>query len=363
MIVNFLTLLWYSPTLDQDCPPWVYLSWSIGLFLYQTFDAVDGSQARRTHQSGPLGELFDHGKQEPSPPYPPATNRCAGVDACNTSLEVLLFAAAMNLGQSWNTVLTLFGTLLTFYIQTWDEYHTHTLTLGIVSGPVEGVLTLCIVYFVTFLKGGGSFWQQPLLPSIGVQKSSLIPDELYAKAWNEWYMLYGGMVLVFNTYQSIINVMKARRERNQDPIEPLFGLLPFVVTWILIPAYLWLQPQILHHHLIPFVFFAGLVNAYSVGQMIVAHLVKAKFPYKNVLLVPLAWGVLDSLGPTTGLWPSALGDGVYQVAFVFLCMGLALGVYGSFVHDVITTICDYLDIWCLTIKHPYVQGQDTNKSK
>ncbi len=32
-----------------------------------------------------------------------------GVDACNTCLEVLLFAAAMNLGQTWLTVLTLFG--------------------------------------------------------------------------------------------------------------------------------------------------------------------------------------------------------------------------------------------------------------
>ena len=35
-----------------------------------------------------------------------------GVDACNTVLEVLLFAAAMNLGQSWYTVLTLFGCML-----------------------------------------------------------------------------------------------------------------------------------------------------------------------------------------------------------------------------------------------------------
>ena len=26
-------------------PKWVYASWSIGLFLYQTFDAVDGTQA------------------------------------------------------------------------------------------------------------------------------------------------------------------------------------------------------------------------------------------------------------------------------------------------------------------------------
>lgn len=45
VIINFLTLLWYNPTLDQDCPTWVYYSWAIGLFLYQTFDAVDGSQA------------------------------------------------------------------------------------------------------------------------------------------------------------------------------------------------------------------------------------------------------------------------------------------------------------------------------
>jgi ethanolaminephosphotransferase len=45
VVANFFTLLWYNPTLDQDCPPWVYYSWAIGLFLYQTFDAVDGAQA------------------------------------------------------------------------------------------------------------------------------------------------------------------------------------------------------------------------------------------------------------------------------------------------------------------------------
>ena len=258
----------------------------------------------------------------------------------------------MNLGQSWNTVLTLFGALLTFYIQTWDEYHTRTLTLGIVSGPVEGILTLCIVFFITFLKGGGSFWQQPMLPTLGVPRIPLIPNALYNQAWNEWYMVYGGLVLAFNTYSSAVNVMKARRERKQDPFKALSGLLPIAVTWILIPAYLALRPAVLNRHLIPFVFFAGLINAYSVGQMIVAHLTKARFPYKNILLIPLAWGVLDSFGPRIGLWPSALGD-EYQVAFVFLCVGLGVGVYGSFVHDVITTICDYLDIWCLTIKHPY----------
>ena len=45
VVANFATLLWYNPTLDKDCPSWVYYSWAAGLFLYQTFDAVDGTQA------------------------------------------------------------------------------------------------------------------------------------------------------------------------------------------------------------------------------------------------------------------------------------------------------------------------------
>ncbi|KAJ9655771.1 Phosphotransferase [Coniosporium apollinis] len=351
VVANFLTMLWYTPTLDQDCPPWVYASWAIGLFLYQTFDAVDGTQARRTHQSGPLGELFDH-----------------GVDACNTTLEVLLFAAAMKFGQGWKTVLTLFASLLTFYVQTWDEYHTRTLTLGIISGPVEGILTLCIVYAIT-AEVGASFWSQSLLATLGVEKHGFIPDALYNLAWNEWYMVYGGIVLVFNTISSAMNVVAARHARGQRTRIALLGLAPFFTAWLLIPAYLALNLEILHAHLVPFAFYVGLINAYSVGQMITAHLTKSRFPYGNVLLLPLLFGVVDSLGPWlqqhVGLgWPSALGGGVYQVAFVFLCVGMAVGVYGSFVVDVITSICDYLDIWCLSIKHPYLeteQGQVEDK--
>lgn len=33
----------------------------MGLFIYQSLDAIDGKQARRTGTSSPLGELFDHG--------------------------------------------------------------------------------------------------------------------------------------------------------------------------------------------------------------------------------------------------------------------------------------------------------------
>lgn len=187
VIFNILTMLYYTPNLDQECPHWVYASWALGLFLYQTFDAIDGTQARRTKQSGPLGELFDH-----------------GVDALNTSLEVLLFAAAMKFGQGWKTMLVLFGSLLTFYVQTWDEYHTKTLTLGFISGPVEGILTLCVVYAITAVKGGGWYWQQPMLETLGMPRFSWLPQSAYEADFGDFYVLYGGLVLAFNVFERYV---------------------------------------------------------------------------------------------------------------------------------------------------------------
>ena len=164
----------------------------------------------------------------------------------------------------------------------------------------------------------------------------------------------------------MISVQKARRARGQRARKALLGLIPFFVNWTLIPIYLYFNPVIVTQHLVPFVFLCGLINAYSVGQIITAHMTKSRFPYYNVLTLPILFGVLDSLGPFLlehvghiG-WPSVLGHEVYQVSYMFMCLGIAIGVYGSFVVDVITTICDYLDIWCLTIKHPYVPEDTQN---
>lgn len=288
---------------------------------------------------------------------------------------------------------------MTFYVQTWEEYHTHTLTLGVVNGPVEGILLLILVYALTGYFGGASFWQQPMLAAIGVPSNiiDLVPSMLQDLSFTGWYMVQGGVVLVYNTAESARTVLRVWHKEQKEAktanekvdtndnrdSHPLLGLLPFFITWFLVVVYLVLQPEILHSHLIPFVFFVGLVNAYSVGQMITAHVSHLRFPYYNIMVLPLAWGVVDSLGPLLQRleptvasllfsssdapayfalgWPSALGDGVYQVAYMFCMLGTAVGVYGSFVVDVIVTICDYLDIWCLKIKHPYVEGAATEK--
>ncbi|VDI68685.1 ethanolaminephosphotransferase [Mytilus galloprovincialis] len=64
LILNIATstlLFMYSPDGKSEAPRFVYLLCAIGLFLYQSLDAIDGKQARRTNTSSPLGELFDHG--------------------------------------------------------------------------------------------------------------------------------------------------------------------------------------------------------------------------------------------------------------------------------------------------------------
>jgi ethanolaminephosphotransferase len=77
IILAYLVLVvYYSPDLYQPAPGWAYLLAAASIFFYQTMDALDGKQARRTGMqhndidnvmntclgtSSPLGELFDHG--------------------------------------------------------------------------------------------------------------------------------------------------------------------------------------------------------------------------------------------------------------------------------------------------------------
>lgn len=64
LLINICTtilLVFYCPTATEQAPLWAYIACACGLFIYQSLDAIDGKQARRTNSSSPLGELFDHG--------------------------------------------------------------------------------------------------------------------------------------------------------------------------------------------------------------------------------------------------------------------------------------------------------------
>lgn len=58
---GWAVMMYYDMTMAEVPPAWTFYYGALCIFLYQTFDAVDGKQARRTGTSGPLGQLFDHG--------------------------------------------------------------------------------------------------------------------------------------------------------------------------------------------------------------------------------------------------------------------------------------------------------------
>jgi len=61
IILAFGLNLYYLGDLQGQAPGWVYWVIAICVFNYQTLDALDGKQARRTKGGSALGELFDHG--------------------------------------------------------------------------------------------------------------------------------------------------------------------------------------------------------------------------------------------------------------------------------------------------------------
>lgn len=105
--------------------------------------------------AGPLGEMFDHGSyrvhftRDGRPDF--RSNK--GCDAINTTLEVILALRALDLTRSWWTVASVTATAANFYLTTWEEFHTGTLFLGAISGPVEGILIICAIYVVTGIYG------------------------------------------------------------------------------------------------------------------------------------------------------------------------------------------------------------------
>lgn len=82
------------------------LNISICQFIYQTLDAIDGKQARRTNSSSPLGELFDHGMDSISCVF----LAIAGLITINAGNEVVFY------------FLIYTGFLLTFYMYHWSTY-------------------------------------------------------------------------------------------------------------------------------------------------------------------------------------------------------------------------------------------------
>ncbi|GAA6061052.1 hypothetical protein JCM10212_000095 [Sporobolomyces blumeae] len=317
-----------------QCPPnWVYFSFAVGLFAYQSLDAIDGKQARRTGTSGPLGELFDH-----------------GCDAINTTLGAILTASALNLGLSWWTVASLIATNCNFYLSTWEEWHTGTLFLSAFSGPVEGILIVVALFTVTGFKGP-EFWDTGILTVLGISPSSL-PFHVKNLPLNDFFLLFSSVGLVFNIITATHNVYLSLPASSRTPAslaKPLSRLSPWIIhtaamlTWLFAKEAIVLRTTLF----LPFAFLWGISFAHHVQLLILAHLTKSKFPaaWKHPLLMLSIVASVDANLPTwVGIDSVVQSSDERTKATVFACLAIALVVYSHFVWEVVGDICAFYDI-------------------
>ncbi|KAJ9462657.1 putative CDP-alcohol phosphatidyltransferase class-I family protein 3 [Diplonema papillatum] len=188
----------YCPHCTEQAPSWVWVLSGLALFSYQTLDALDGKQARRTGTSSPLGELFDHG--------------CDAVGtvllAMNTISSLMLAPDQMYLAVFYIIVLS--GG---FYFCAWEQYHTGTLTLGYVNGPVEGILTLCALFLATAVMGH-DFWSTHAYN--GVQLSL-------------WLLAVPAVAGVCTFTGNIANVVRRSKGAVNSRTPPVTTIAPLVV--------------------------------------------------------------------------------------------------------------------------------------
>ncbi|KAI8055282.1 CDP-alcohol phosphatidyltransferase-domain-containing protein [Syncephalis plumigaleata] len=329
VVINMLLVLAYDRDLSGQCPNWVYYSAALGVWIYQSFDAIDGKQARRTGTSGPLGELFDH-----------------GCDALNTSVGAIIVSEALQLRQSWWTVLSVFTALTNFYLSTWEEYHTGTLYLSYISGPVEGVIVLICCLFITGYAGP-SIWLQPYKQLLGLEH--ILPDTLVPNMqFNHLTIAVTFFLVLYNIFSSAANVIHAKHKTKAQLVGALSGLLPFAALSLV--AYSWLNtsPELLTHHLVAFILYIGATFGLMVGRIILAHVVKSPFPYFHVTYVPLLFGAINALLPRFNIQPVIPFS--HETAYLYASLALVGATYVHFCMTIIRDICNYLDIYCLTIK-------------
>ncbi|KAJ2251568.1 hypothetical protein GGI13_003776, partial [Coemansia sp. RSA 455] len=242
----------YAPNLVETCPSWVYFTFSACIWIYGSFDAVDGKQARRTGTASPLGELFDH-----------------GCDSLVVSLIMTLFASTCQLGETWWTAALVFFALTNFYMSTMEEYHTHILFLGYFSGPVEGIISFSLATLLTGIFGP-EFWAKSVYSFIPLLPSALV-DVLPPLTLAQSLVASMGVMLIPTVYMSFSNIASACREQNKSVLSAFADSIPFVASIASMVVWLAASPNVLNQHLVLFLMFAGFAFSYIVGRVIVAH--------------------------------------------------------------------------------------------
>ncbi|XP_047518044.1 cholinephosphotransferase 1 isoform X1 [Pieris napi] len=298
-IVTTLILVWYSPDARQDPPRWACALCALGVFVYQSLDAIDGKQARRTGSQSPLGELFDH-----------------GCDSISTVFIALGACIAVKLGEypTW-MFFQCFCAMTLFYCAHWQAYVTGTLKMGRID-VTEAQYTIICIHLISATLGSdvwatqvgslemryslggaavlgavmtlGSLAAAIVAGGVGKNGSTVaLPTiNVSVNLLSNYFVVLLNMYLVFG-YIKVI--MRGGVGKNGSTVAGTSILTPvFPFSFVVVPAFIIFQKsesQVYQNHPALYILAFGMVAAKVTNRLVVAHMTKSEMDYYDWALV------------------------------------------------------------------------------
>uniref|UniRef100_A0A2D4I0G7 Cholinephosphotransferase 1 n=2 Tax=Micrurus lemniscatus lemniscatus TaxID=129467 RepID=A0A2D4I0G7_MICLE len=249
--------MYYCPSATEEAPPWVFLFCAIGLFIYQSLDAIDGKQARRTNSSSPLGELFDH-----------------GCDSVSIVLVGIAACATIRLGTNpdWLFFCSFTGIFL-FYCAHWQTYVSGILRFGKID-VTESEIAI-IIMFLLSSYGGTRIWDTKI-PLLELELKTL-PIAGFL----------GGTVLSSYSYFRVI--LGGGVGKNGSTIAGTSVLSPglhigLIIT-LAIMIYKKSPTQLFENHPCLYALTFGFVSAKITQKLVVAHMTKSEILLQDTAFI------------------------------------------------------------------------------
>ncbi|XP_050561386.1 cholinephosphotransferase 1 isoform X5 [Spodoptera frugiperda] len=249
-VVTTLILVWFSPDARQDPPRWACALCALGVFIYQSLDAIDGKQARRTGSQSPLGELFDH-----------------GCDSISTVFIALGACIAVKLGEypTW-MFFQCFCAMTLFYCAHWQAYVTGTLKMGRID-VTEAQYSIIAIHLVSATLGP-SFWATQVGGGLEVRYSLAL------------VAVGGAFLTVGALLASIVTGGVGKNGSTVAGTSILSPVIPF--SLVVVPAFIIFQKSesnVYQHHPSLYIMAFGMVAAKVTNRLVVAHMTKSEMDY------------------------------------------------------------------------------------
>ncbi|XP_077516827.1 cholinephosphotransferase 1-like isoform X5 [Amblyomma americanum] len=319
-IATSLVLVWYSPTATQEVPRWAFVLCALGLFVYQTLDACDGKQARRTGTNSPLGELFDH-----------------GCDSISTVFVALAVCIAVKLGSypAW-MFFQCFVAISLFYCAHWQTYVSGTLRFGKFD-VTEAQFAVMLIHIVSAVFG----------PDIWATKVPFV--ELPLKFLPLCLGVMAGSVALVSYAGTIFTGGVGKNGSTVAGTSVLSPSIP--IALVVVPAFIIYQKSttsIYEHHPCLYIIAFGMVAAKVTNRLVVAHMCRSEMDYMDSAL----------LGPGMLFLNQYFNTFINEYAILILCLVYSVGNLLHYSVTVCNQICAHLQIPLLRIVPKYAISTD-----